>query len=86
MCIRDSGKGIAFLAIYSFGLGVPFLLAAAFTDGLLARLRSIGRIGYILQLFAGGVMIVMGVAMITGYLSNFSIWLLEAFPALSTIG
>lgn len=80
------GKGIAFLAIYSFGLGVPFLLAAAFTDGLLARLRSIGRIGYILQLFAGGVMIVMGVAMITGYLSNFSIWLLEAFPALSTIG
>lgn len=80
------GKGMAFLAIYSFGLGVPFLLAAAFTDGLLARLRSIGRIGRILQLFAGGIMIVMGIAMITGYFSNLSIWLLETFPALSTIG
>src|SRR6266511_2718311 len=38
-------KGVAFLAVYSLGLGVPFLLAAACTDGLLARLKSIGRVG-----------------------------------------
>lgn len=79
-------KGIAFLAIYSLGLGVPFLLAAALTDGLLTRLRSISRVGRILQQFAGGVMVLMGVAMITGYLSIFSFWLLETFPLLSTIG
>ena len=80
------GKGVAFLTVYSLGLGVPFLLAAAFTDGLLARLKSIGRIGRFLQLFAGGVMILMGVAMITGQLSTFSFWLLETFPLLATIG
>jgi len=80
------GKGVAFLAVYSLGLGVPFLLAAAFTDRLLARLKSIGRVGRFLQLFAGGVMILMGVAMITGQLSTFSFWLLETFPLLSTIG
>lgn len=79
-------KGTALLAIYSLGLGVPFLLAAALTDGLLTRLRSIGRVGRILQLFAGGVMIFMGVAMITGYLTTFSIWLLETFPVLSMFG
>lgn len=79
-------KGVALLGVYSLGLGVPFLLAAAFTDGLLARLKSIGRIGRVLQLFAGGVMIVMGAAMIMGYLSTFSFWLLETFPLLSTIG
>ncbi|MEH2506686.1 cytochrome c-type biogenesis protein [Bradyrhizobium sp. AZCC 1578] len=79
-------KGIAFLAIYSLGLGVPFLLAAALTDGFLVRFKSIGRVGQVLQLFAGGVMVLIGVAMITGYLSTFSFWLLEVFPVLSTIG
>jgi cytochrome c-type biogenesis protein len=79
-------KGIAFLAIYSLGLGLPFLLAAALTDGFLTRFKSIGRVGHILQLFAGGVMVLIGIAMITGYLSTFSFWLLEAFPVLSTIG
>jgi cytochrome c-type biogenesis protein len=79
-------NGVALLGVYSLGLGVPFLLAAAFTDGLVTRLRSIGRAGRVLQLIAGGVMIVMGAAMITGHLSSFSFWLLETFPALSAIG
>ena len=79
-------NGIAFLGAYSLGLGIPFLLAAAFTDGLAARLKSFGRAGRILQLLAGGVMIVMGAAMITGYLSAFSFWLLETFPLLATVG
>ena len=79
-------SGVALLAVYSLGLGLPFLLAAAFTDGLLARLKSIGEPGRILQLLAGGVMILMGAAMITGQLSTFSFWLLNTFPVLSTIG
>lgn len=78
--------GVALLAIYSLGLGMPFLAAAVFTDGLVARLRSIGRVGRILQLIAGGVMILMGVAMITGQLFAFSYWLLDTFPALGNIG
>jgi cytochrome c-type biogenesis protein len=79
-------KGIAFLAIYSLGLGVPFLLTAALTDGVLARLKSIGRVGRILQLFAGGVMVLIGGTMVTGYLTTVSFWLLEMFPVLSTFG
>jgi cytochrome c-type biogenesis protein len=79
-------KGVAFLAVYSLGLGMPFLLAAAFTDALLARFGSIGRVGRFLQMLAGGVMILMGVAMITDYLSTFSFWLLEMFPTLSKFG
>src|SRR6266700_7842293 len=39
------GKGVALLAAYSLGLGVPFVAAAAFTDGLLTKLKSIGRVG-----------------------------------------
>lgn len=79
-------NGVALLGVYSLGLGIPFLIAAAFTDGLAAKLKSIGRAGRVLQMVAGGVMIVMGAAMITGRLSTFSFWLLETFPALSMIG
>ena len=78
--------GAALLATYSLGLGVPFLLAAAFTDGLLGRLKSIGRLGRACEMLAGGVMVVMGAAMITGQLTTFSYWLLDKFPMLSTIG
>src|SRR6266700_2755 len=78
-------EGMRLLAVYSRGLGLPFLLVAVFTGGLFARLKSIGRIGRALQVVAGGIMVVMGAAMITGQLSTFSFWLLEAFPQLSTI-
>lgn len=67
-------------------LGVPFLLAALFTDGLMARLKAFGRIGRLLQLVAGVILILMGIAMVTGQLSAFSYWLLETFPALARIG
>jgi cytochrome c-type biogenesis protein len=79
-------EGVKLLAVYSLGLGIPFLLVAVFTGGLLARLKSIGRVGRILQIVAGGIMVLMGVAIITGQLSTFSFWLLETFPQLSTIG
>ncbi len=79
-------KGVTLLAIYSLGLGIPFLLVAVFTGGLLARLKSIGRVGRLLHILAGGVMVLMGAAMITGQLSTFSFWLLETFPRLSSIG
>jgi len=79
-------KGVALLATYSLGLGVPFVLAAAFTDGLLARMKTIGRLGRGLRLFAGGIMILMGGAMLTGQLSTFSYWLLNTFPLLAKIG
>ncbi len=78
--------GIILLAVYSLGLGVPFLLAALFTDTLVARLRSMSRVGRMLQIAAGALLVIMGIAMITGYLSAFSYWLLEMFPALGRIG
>ena len=80
------GDGVALLAVYSAGLGIPFLIVAAFTDTIAGKLRGIGRIGRRLHQVAGGVMILMGVAMMTGRLSALSYWLLDAFPVLGRIG
>ena len=81
-----ASNGIALLSIYSIGLGLPFLLSALFMDRLTATLRTMRRTGRLLQFGAGGIMIVMGAAMITGRLSDFSFWLLDQFPILSKIG
>ena len=79
-------NGVALLGVYSLGLGVPFVLAAMFTDSLLGRIKSVGRASRMLNLLAGAVMVLIGAAMITGYLSAFSFWLLNTFPFLGAIG
>ncbi len=78
--------GMSLLAVYSLGLGVPFLLAAMFTAHFTDRLRSMRRAGRVLQIAAGLVMIALGVAMITGELTVFAYWMLRTFPVLGRIG
>lgn len=79
-------QGIVLLSAYSLGLGLPFLGAAVFTERIVRRVSRLGRFGRSLQIGAGGVMVMMGVAMITGQLSTFSFWLLETFPVFARIG
>jgi len=81
-----ASAGISLLAVYSLGLGVPFLLSAAFADRLVQRLKTMRRLGRTLQIGAGGVMVAMGIAMITGTMSALSFWLLENVPMLARIG
>jgi len=81
-----AGSGTALLAVYSLGLGLPFILAALFMRGFMARMTAMRRTGRVLKIVAGGTMVVMGIAMITGQLSSFAIWLLQTFPALGQIG
>ena len=45
-----------------------------------------GRIGRLFQLAAGAVLVIMSIAMMTGYLSTFAYRLLDVFPALANIG
>jgi len=78
--------GVALLAAYALGLGVPFLLSAFFTGELIGRLKALRSLGRMLQIAAGAIMITMGLAMVTGRLTTFGFWLLETFPALGRIG
>ena len=77
----DVGRGVALLAVYSLGSVCRFLIAAAFTGFFLRHMRRIRKVSRPLQIGAGIIMVAMGVALITGYLSSVAFWLLEAFPA-----
>jgi cytochrome c-type biogenesis protein len=79
-------QGVLLLSFYSLGLGLPFLAAALFTDGLISRLGVLRRLGRSLQLGAGALVTAMGVAMLTGELTSFSYWLLDSFPILARFG
>jgi len=78
--------GVVLLAAYALGLGIPFVLSAVFMRELVGRLKVLRRAGRPLQVVAGLIMVLMGVAMVTGKLTEFSYWLLERFPVLGRIG
>lgn len=73
-------QGVALLAIYSLGLAIPFLLVALFTNGFLTRLRGMGRGAMALHKVSGGILAIVGIAMMTGTLNWASTWMLNTFP------
>ena len=79
-------KGAGLLAVYSFGLGVPFLLAALAIEpfmGFLKRFRShFGKV----EKVVGSALIATGIAFLTGGMQTMSIWLLQTFPGLAKLG
>ena len=79
-------EGTALLSFYSLGLGVPFIMAALFTQKFVQHSKRLKKHGRILRVIAGSLLILMGLAMITGDLSDFSIWILKTFPWLGELG
>lgn len=82
---NEVGVGAVLLAFYSLGLGMPFLIAAAFTSVFLNSMVSMRRIGRPFQFVAGAIMVALGIALLTGYLSSVAYWMLELAPGLSML-
>jgi cytochrome c-type biogenesis protein len=79
-------KGAGMLAIYSLGLGVPFMIAALAVEpfaAFLARFRA--HLGLV-EKAMGGLLVLTGIAFLTGVVSQASFWLLDTFPMLGKIG
>lgn len=78
--------GAGLLAVYALGLGVPFLIAALAMGpfvGFLRRFRS--HLGTVEKVM-GGLLVLTGIAFLTGWTANVSFWLLETFPGLAKLG
>lgn len=83
---QDVMKGAGLLAIYSLGLGIPFLIAAAGIGtflGFMGRFkRHLGRVEQVM----GGLLVLTGIMFLTGSMQTMAYWILEQFPWLATIG
>ena len=79
-------RGTLLLGIYAAGLGLPFLLAAMFITRAMGFMNRIKRHMTLIERLMGGLLILVGLAMVTGAFTSLAFWLLETFPALATLG
>lgn len=79
-------KGAGLLAVYSAGLGIPFLIAAFMVERFSAVFARMKRHLLTVERAMGVLMILTGIGFLTGAMGNVSIWLLDVFPSLQNIG
>jgi cytochrome c-type biogenesis protein len=79
-------QGAGMLAVYSLGLGIPFLIAAFAIEPFAAFLTRFKAHLGLVEKAMGGLLVLTGVAFLTGGVSQASYWLLETFPVLGKIG
>jgi cytochrome c-type biogenesis protein len=84
---RDTiGEGVAMLAVYAAGLGLPFLIAALYVRPFMRFMRGFRRHMGKVETAMGGMLVGVGFLMLTGRFEALAFWLLETFPALASIG
>jgi cytochrome c-type biogenesis protein len=84
---RDTvGSGAALLAVYSLGLGVPFILAAAAIGPFMRAAAHVRKQFGRIEKAVGVLLVATGVAFLTGGFQSVSFWLIETFPQFGQIG
>lgn len=79
-------KGASLLAVYSLGLGIPFVAAAFAVEPFAAFLARFRKYMHRVEQAMGALLVLTGIAFLTGSINLMSIWLLETFPVLGKIG
>jgi cytochrome c-type biogenesis protein len=79
-------RGAALLGVYSAGLGVPFIIAALAMAPFLRFMKRFRAHFGTVERVVGALLVVTGIAFMTGGVQRASFWLLEAFPGLSNLG
>lgn len=85
--VRDTvSEGALLLAIYSLGLAVPFWIAAAFSGAFMRFLTRFRRHLGVVEKAMGVLLILTGLAFLSGFITDAAIWFQQTFPILSQIG
>ena len=79
-------RGAGMLAVYSLGLGIPFIAAALAVEPFAAFLAHFRAHLGLVEKAMGGLLVLTGVAFLTGGVTQASFWLLDTFPMLGKIG
>jgi len=79
-----SGAGL--LAVYSLGLGLPLVVAAAAMGPFIRASRFMKTQFARIEKTVGMLLVATGVAFLTGGFQSMSLWLIEAFPQFGQVG
>ena len=80
------GRGTGLLAVYALGLGIPFLLSAVFVNRAIGLMNRIKPHLKAIERVMGGLLVVVGILLVSGRMADLSYWMLESFPALGRLG
>ena len=84
---RDTvGAGALLLAVYSLGLGIPFVAAGLFAGPFMRWMRRYrGHLGKV-EKAMGALLVLTGVLFVTGQITTIAYWMLSLFPGLAQLG
>ena len=78
--------GVILLFAYGLGIGLPFVLVAVFADLFMKKFRFFSRKMRYVKWILGGLLIVTGLALMTGALSQVGFWLLRNVSFFQGVG
>ena len=78
--------GMGLLAVYSAGLGIPFILAAAAMKPFMTFMTRFRKHLQTVERVIGALLVLTGILFLTGSMAEMAYWLLETFPSLGTSG
>jgi cytochrome c-type biogenesis protein len=79
-------RGTSLMAVYALGLGLPFLLTAIFIGRAMGLMNRLKPYMGLIEKIMGGLLVLVGLALITGAFADMSFWLLETFPIFESLG
>lgn len=72
-------RGAVLLGAYSLGIGIPFLLAAAFAAQFIGFMRKFSKHMGIVEKIMGALLVITGLLIATGKFSDIGIWMQQTF-------
>ena len=79
-------KGILLLSFYSLGLAIPFIISGVLIDKFLFFSKSFRKYISTITKVGGAILLLTGIAILTGQLQILGFFILEYFPSLGNIG
>ena len=83
---ENISKGILLLSFYSLGLAMPFIISGVLIDKFLFFFKSFRKYISTITKVGGAILLLTGIAILTGQLQVLGFFILEYFPSLGNIG
>ena len=83
---ENISRGVLLLSFYSLGLAIPFIISGILIDKFLLFSKSFKKYTTKVTRIGGVILLLTGLAILTGQLQILGFFILEYFPALGNIG
>lgn len=81
----SAARGALLSLVYSLGLGLPFILLALLFTRAARALAFVRRHNLVIMRIGGAMLVLVGILLLTGWWTDFTIWLRVTLPGFETV-